>query len=102
MADLKQTPVHSLPLAISGLIPFKNAFKRALTYLDKALPAPFVTGDIGKVAKVITDGAGGAKTAWAPLPANELPPFVLADAGKVLTVTNVSGVATLAWVTNAA
>lgn len=62
---MAQTSVHGLSLAISGLIPFKNAFKKAMAYIDNALPAPFVVGDIGKVAKVVTDGAGGAKTAWA-------------------------------------
>lgn len=95
MSSNKQTPIHALPLAMSGIVGVKLALLKIVSYLDKALPAPFSAADIGKVATVVTDGNGGAQTAWAVTP--DLPAFTMANAGMSLKVTNVSGVATLAW-----
>lgn len=96
MSD-KQTTIHALPLTMSGLIPFKNAVRKGLDAIDKALPAPFVAEDAGKLASIVSD-EGGARTVWVTLE-SRLPAFGAPDIGKVLgLVDDGDGNAVLGWV----
>ena len=103
-----------LPTGGGGLVALKNAFKRAMGILDVQVQAALDAAGVGEnpatyAATAITydNGTSGLAGDSAQEALDELadrstiPAFVIGDAGKVLTVTDVGGVATLAWVTPA-